>query len=112
MRTPRSLITAAAIAASLAAPAGALAQSAGDEQYTDPFGQSGTPAQGQQQQEQQGAAGQAPSQTAAPAPDSGQAAPAQAAPAQLPRTGGSAVVLTLTAGSLMLLAGFAIRRDV
>ena len=39
VRRHRSLLTLLAMAASLALPAGALAQSAGDEQYSDPFGE-------------------------------------------------------------------------
>jgi hypothetical protein len=109
------MLTAALVAALLAVPPGALAQSAGDEQYTDPFAESDTPAQGQQQQQEQA---QAPSQPAAPqagVEDQSQAAPAQvgqqeAAPTELPRTGGYAVVLALATGSVLVLAGFAIRR--
>ena len=106
------MLTAVLVAASLAVPPGALAQSAGDEQYTDPFAESDTPAQGQQQQEEP-----APSQPApqAGAEDQSQAAPAQvgqqeAAPTELPRTGGYGAVLTLATGYVLLLAGFAIRR--
>jgi hypothetical protein len=111
VRTRRSLLVIAALAASLVVPVGAQAQSAGDEQYTDPFSQSEPPSQGQQQ----GSTGQAPSQPATPAQSSGQApaeaAPAQQAPAQLPRTG-FAAALTAAYGCVLLLAGFAIRRRV
>jgi len=112
VRTLRFLLTAALTAALLALPAGALAQSAGDEQYTDPFGESDTPAQGQEQ----GAEEQAPAQQPAPAGEAAPAAPAQSgqaqAPAQLPHKGSFGIVLSLATGSVMLLAGFAIRRTV
>ena len=109
-------------AAFLAAPAAALGQSAGDEQYTDPFGQE-DPA-GQQQEP-----APAPEQPAEPPPSPAEPAPggngtAEAAPtteaaptaeaaqegsATLPRTGG-AVVLVAAIGYALLLAGIAIRR--
>ena len=109
MRNRRSPLIVAAVAAALAAPAGALAQSAGDEQYTDPFSQSEPPPD----QQTQAPGDQSSSQPAAPAGDSGQAAPeaapAQDAPAQLPRTG-FAIALTGSAGYTLLLAGIALRR--
>jgi hypothetical protein len=115
-------------AAFLAAPAAALGQSAGDEQYTDPFGQE-EPA-GQQQEP-----APAPEQPAEPPPSPAEPAPggngtaevapsAEAAPtseaapspdatqegsATLPRTGGP-VVLVAAIGYALLLAGIAIRR--
>ena len=94
-------------------PSAALAQSAGDEQYADPFGQVKEPNGGNNQQ------GQAPDQSAqAPA------APAQATPtsgadqsvasqettaATLPRTGIDGVFYLVT-GATLLLAGTTIRR--
>jgi cell division protein FtsN len=109
MRNRVSPLIVAAIAASLAAPAGALAQSAGDEQYTDPFSQSEPRAD----QQAQAPGNQSSSEPAAPGSGSGQAAPAAApaqdAPAQLPRTG-FALALTGSAGYALLLAGIAIRR--
>ena len=109
-------------AAFLAAPAAALGQSAGDEQYTDPFGQEES---GGQQQEP----APAPEQPAEPPPTPAEPAPggngtAEAAPpseaaptaeatqegsATLPRTGGP-VVLVAAIGYALLLAGIAIRR--
>jgi len=90
----------------LSAPA-AWAQSAGDEQYDDPFAG----------QEDQGSSAQpAPTATPAPAPAAApaaqQAAPAQAAPtasaAQLPRTGADAL-LTALAGVGLVMAGVGLR---
>jgi hypothetical protein len=90
----------------LAAPA-AWAQSAGDEQYDDPFAG----------QEDQGSSAQpAPTATPAPAPAAApaaqQAAPPQAAPtasaAQLPRTGAEAL-LTALAGVGLVMAGVGLR---
>jgi LPXTG-motif cell wall-anchored protein len=90
----------------LAAPA-AWAQSAGDEQYDDPFAG----------QEDQGSSAQpAPTATPAPAPAAApaaqQAAPPQAAPtasaAQLPRTGAE-TLLTALAGVGLVMAGVGLR---
>ena len=97
----------------LALPCSALAQSAGDEQYADPFGQVEEPNGGQGEQ------GQAPDQSAQTP-----AAPAQTAPATgaeqsvaaqdtaaptLPRTGMPAWYLAVN-GAVLLLAGTALRR--
>ena len=101
----RSLSVAAALLALL--PAGAAAQSAGDEQYQDPFADD--PAQE--------APAAPPASTPAPAaPAPASAAPATAAPAaapqataaQLPRTGGEAWLLAL-AGLALMSAGVALR---
>jgi hypothetical protein len=114
VRTPRLLLLLAALAACLALPAGALAQSAGDDQYTDPFGGGDEPAQ------QEAPTGDQP---AGSAPDASEPAPggngtAEAAPTAeaaqdtsptLPRTG-APVVLFAAAGYALLLAGIAIRR--
>jgi LPXTG-motif cell wall-anchored protein len=92
------------------APAGAAAQSAGDEQYEDPFGN---------QQAQATPAPAAPAQapaTTPPAPGTpAPAAPtrpaptgAQAAPVQLPRTGGD-TRLPAVLGLVLLSAGVALR---
>lgn len=116
MRCSRSL-TALLCAASLAAaPASALAQSAGDEQYQDPFADD--PAQGQTQtspesnltQSPQSTApqtrAQAPAQTTTP---SLQEAPATAAPgARLADTGIDAR-LFLGVGAALLLTGVGLR---
>lgn len=92
----------------LALPSAALAQSAGDEQYADPFGQVDDGG-GQDQQ------AQAPDDSA-PAP----AEPAQTAPAEatqdtaaptLPRTGpGLPAWYIAINGAVLLLAGTALRR--
>lgn len=85
-------------------PAGAAAQSAGDEQYEDPFADEPT----------QQAPAAPPASTPAPsAPAPAAAAPAtaaapQASAAQLPRTGGEAWLLAL-AGLGLLSAGVALR---
>jgi LPXTG-motif cell wall-anchored protein len=97
----------------LALPTAALAQGAGDEQYTDPFA-------GQQDEEQPAA----PEATPAPAPEeAAPAAPGPAAPApapaapssqpssaeQLPYTGADAGLVAL-GGALLVAAGVALRR--
>ena len=94
----------------LALPAGAFAQSAGDEQYTDPFGQ-------QEQGATEQPAAPPPDTSAEPAPGgdgSTEPAPsaesAQTASPTLPRTG-APVVLFAAAGYALLLAGVAIRRQ-
>ena len=111
----RALAALLAVAALLALPAAALAQSAGDEQYVDPF-------QGGQEQPAQPPQ-EAPAQPTEPAPvEPAPAAPATpstegevtAAPAQteaptLSRTG-LPVVLILSAGYALMLAGVALRR--
>ena len=95
-------------------PAAALAQSAGDEQYQDPFQGQGqatptaTPAPAQPAQTPA-----APAATAAPAaPPAAAAAPAQAAQAaQLPRTGWDAA-LPGVCGLILLSAGGVLRARV
>jgi hypothetical protein len=126
---PRALIALITAAAMLAAPAVALGQSAGDEQYTDPFqgGDGGGQEEPAQQPEQpapqpEQPADPAPSQPAEPAPGgngTAEVAPsAEAAPtaeatqdgsAALPRTGAPAVLFGAI-GYALLLAGIAIRR--
>ena len=103
-----------ATALALALPGAALAQSAGDDQYRDPFGEEG------QQQDQGGGdqtapntSGQsAPAPTPAPAPaptTTGAERAATVAGDTLPRTGlGAGIVAAL--GVVMLLGGFALRR--
>jgi 3-oxoacyl-ACP reductase-like protein len=90
----------------LLAPA-ALAQSAGDDQYSDPFGeqqQESTPTPEPAQPAQAPAAPPAPAPV--PAAPAAAAAPAQAA--QLPRTGWDAAV-PATLGLILLAAGVALR---
>jgi LPXTG-motif cell wall-anchored protein len=115
----KRLVTLLIAASLLAVPSAALAQSAGDEQYSDPFGQveQGGGGQGQQSQGQ----GQSQNQSQAPAP----AEPAETAAAPttadqavasqdtssptLPRTGLNDVFF-LVMGATLLLAGATVRR--
>ena len=106
----RRIVSLAAVLLALT-PAAALAQSAGDEQYQDPFQGQGqatptaTPAPAQPAQ-----APAAPAATAAPAaPPAAAAAPAQAA--QLPRTGWDAA-LPGVCGLILLSAGGVLRARV
>jgi pyruvate dehydrogenase E2 component (dihydrolipoamide acetyltransferase) len=103
--------------AMLAAPGAAFAQSAGDEQYVDPF--QGEENGGQAESPAQAEPAPAPEQPAAPAPaaeggetpaETPAAEPAQTASATLPRTGAPLVMLA-AAGYALLLAGIAIRRQ-
>jgi hypothetical protein len=96
-----------ACALALASPASAVAQSAGDEQYEDPF------APGTEEP-------QAPEETPAPAPPAGgesssapapvpaEPAPAATAAQQLPYTGGDAGIL-FAGGAVLLAGGLALR---
>jgi len=106
----RRLIAAAAILALLAAPASALAQSAGDEQYADPFADVQEPGQ------DNGTANGSPTPDAAPTAEA-PAAPASATSAgsdsdadgTLPRTGFPAALSALV-GALLLATGVFVRR--
>ena len=101
-----------ALALSLAAPAAALAQGAGDEQYSDPFGsgQNDDSPSGDQD------AGAQPEPSApeepAPAPEPApEATPSQQEPAgqeQLPYTGADEGLVAL-AGGMLLVGGAALR---
>jgi hypothetical protein len=119
---PRALIALSMVAALLALPAVAIGQSAGDEQYTDPFG--GGDGGGQEQPAEQPSAPppSEPAEPVAPAPGGNgtaePAAPAEAAPSAeasqeaapaLPRTGLPVLILAAI-GYALLLAGIAIRR--
>jgi hypothetical protein len=109
-RAIAALILAVAV---LAAPGAAFAQSAGDEQYVDPF--QGEENGGQAEPQEQAEPAPAPEQPAAPAPaaegaESPAAEPAQTASPTLPRTGAPLVMLA-AAGYALLLAGIAIRRQ-
>ena len=105
----RRLVTLLLAAAVLALPPAALAQSAGDEQYNDPFGQSSQPNTGTGGQT--GSSGQAaPAQTSTPTAVADQSVSSQeSADPTLPRTGFPVGYLAGT-GALMLLAGTALRR--
>ena len=111
MRLP---ILIAALLLALCAPAAALAQGAGDEQYQDPFG------------DEQSQSEPTPTATATPAPTQAPVTPSQPAPAptaapapsaapsggrQLPYTGADAGLLAL-AGAALVGAGLALRRAV
>jgi hypothetical protein len=99
----------------LALPSAAHAQSAGDEQYTDPFSNQGD--NGSQQQPSnsgsQGGGGQgsapttAQGQTTAPGASAAPAQPAQTG--TLPRTGGQAPLL-FAYGWVLLVTGTTLRR--
>jgi hypothetical protein len=105
MRRLVSLLLAAALLAG--APA-ALAQSAGDEQYSDPFGQQGQLNGGQGE----APTGSAPTDAApAPATTAAQPVASQDAGPTLPATGFPAGVLA-GMGALMLAAGTTLRRRV
>jgi pyruvate dehydrogenase E2 component (dihydrolipoyllysine-residue acetyltransferase) len=93
----------------LALPGAALAQTPGDDQYTDPFGSGqdstaqATPTPTPAPAPAPTAPAPAPVATAAPAP-----APATAASQQLPRTGGDPITPAV-AGFWLLLGGVALR---
>lgn len=116
MRCSRRLTALLCAASVAAAPASALAQSAGDEQYQDPFADD--PAQGQTQTTpesnltQSPQSGTPPAQTPPPAqttPPSLQEAPATAADgARLADTGIDAR-LFLALGAALLLTGVGLR---
>jgi hypothetical protein len=106
MRSPRSLVACLLAAVTLAFPAAAAGQSAGDDQYSDPFGG------GQEEQGDGGAATPAPA-PAEPAQTGGGGEPAEAAERpegrdRLPYTGVDALPLA-GAGLLLLGAGVALR---
>jgi hypothetical protein len=114
----RLLLIGAVALSLLALPAAALAQSAGDDQYSDPLAPSDQPAD--QGQSQSGSSDQ-PSATPQPAPSDTAAAPTAptsptsetaAAPAAntLPRTGWAPGALVATAAAL-LLGGLMLRRS-
>ena len=121
MRRKGHRIAAALAAGALALPGAAWGQSAGDDQYEDPF----APEPGQTEDGGSGSGSGSGSGTAdddssgggavqpAPTPEAAPAAPAAAATTtaqaeQLPRTGADAGLLAL-AGTLLLAGGVAIR---
>jgi hypothetical protein len=113
----RRLTVLAAVLASLASPAAALAQSAGDDQYVDPLGggQTGSGSQGSGSGSQGSGSsgsgsGSAPAPVQSAAPAQATAAPAASAqPTGLARTG---IDLRLVAalGAVLLAAGLVLRR--
>jgi LPXTG-motif cell wall-anchored protein len=115
----RSRLAALTAALALAVPSAALAQSAGDEQYQDPFGgDDQSQSQGSGDQDTQGSSGgdsgggetaqATPAPTAAPAAPAATTAQAQLATPQLPRTGGDSAP-QLVAGALLLAGGLVLR---
>lgn len=97
----------------LGLPSAALAQSAGDNQYQDPFEDQGGGGQTQQQgstqtQQQAQTPSTTQSQSTAPSTTTAQAAPAQTN--TLPRTGSETTPLLLAYGAVLLLGGVALRR--
>ena len=105
----RRPIAALLVAALLAAPAGALAQSAGDEQYSDPFGEVEDP--GQENGGSNGSSGPDTDTTvAAPAEGAADAATADSSGSTLPRTGFPAVLAAML-GALLLVMGAAVWRS-
>jgi len=107
----RRLATASLAALALAAPATALAQGAGDDQYQDPFGtQQGDGGSGGDSSDE------APDTTPAPASPAAEPAGASApeeqaaepATAQLPRTGSEPGLIAL-AGAGLILTGVGLR---
>lgn len=112
MRFRRAAATAAALALSL--PGAALAQSAGDDQYRDPFGEEGQPQDqggddtGRTAPDASGQSAPAPAPTPAPAPSTA-AEPTATVAGELPRTGlGAGLVAAL--GVVLLGAGIGLRR--
>lgn len=123
---PRRRLAALTVALVLATPAAALAQSAGDEQYADPFGDGQGQSNDQGSSNNQGSstdqgsssssptttAQAAPTATPVPATSAPTATTAQAAPApaaaELPRTGGDPITPAV-AGFWLLLGGVALR---
>ena len=94
----------------LALPSAALGQSAGDEQYADPFGQVKDGGGQGQKADQPTQSAPAPAQSAAPATPADQAAASQEATRPtLPRTGLPALLLA-AAGALLLVGGTSLRR--
>jgi len=96
----------------LAAPGSAFGQSAGDEQYEDPFaGEDQGQSQGGQEPTAPAVPEPAEPPPAAPAPATGaseSAPPATAAQPQLPATGADARAVLL-AGAILLAGGVALR---
>ena len=95
------------MALGLGLPASAAAQSAGDDQYADPFEE--TPAQGEPVGAPTDGGASEPAPTAAPA--AGTTAPTATATGTgtLPRTGFDLVLLLVT-GAVLLLSGLTVRR--
>ena len=96
----------AALVLSLAAPAAALAQGAGDDQYSDPFGSGQNDDSGEEQQPEPEPEPAAPEPAPTPAATASQQEPA--GQEQLPYTGADEGLVAL-AGAVMLAGGIALR---
>jgi LPXTG-motif cell wall-anchored protein len=96
----------AALVLSLAAPAAALAQGAGDDQYSDPFGSGQNDDSGEEQQPEPEPEPAAPEPAPTPAATASQQEPA--GQKQLPYTGADEGLVAL-AGVVMLAGGIALR---
>jgi LPXTG-motif cell wall-anchored protein len=107
VRAVRRSVSIAASSLVLALPGAALAQTPGDDQYTDPFGSGQDPSSAQATPTPAPTATPAPATPAAPAP-APTAAPAVAASQQLPRTGNDPITPAV-AGFWLLLGGVALR---
>jgi hypothetical protein len=116
MLAPRRRLATLVAAALLAAPAPALAQSAGDEQYQDPFAGEGQQPDDPVQDDAGGGQPAAPepaapepvAPAAEPAPATAESGSPPAAQPQLPSTGADAGGVLL-AGSILLASGVALR---
>jgi hypothetical protein len=93
----------------LALPAIATAQSAGDEQYADPFEQTEQPADSQEQPAPAPEPEPTPATAAPVAPEAQAVASQQAGTPTLPATGLPAPLLA-SAGALLVASGAALRR--
>jgi LPXTG-motif cell wall-anchored protein len=122
----RRRLAALIAALTLALPGAAFAQSAGDEQYQDPFGGDQSQGSGGQSQGPNNQSTQTPAQSGQQGTQTAQAAPtaaptaaaplatttqATAAVPQLPRTGEDAGLLAL-GGAVLLAGGVVLRRRV
>jgi hypothetical protein len=109
MRRPIALLLAGMM---LLVPSAAMAQSAGDEQYADPFGEVEEPSGAQEEQPAPAPEPAPAAEPGAPAPAAEEAVAAQQADAPtLPATGLPAHLLA-GAGALLLAGGAAMRRHV
>src|SRR4051794_23048588 len=103
----RRAVLAIVVALGLAVPAAASAQSAGDNQYVDPFAGSQPPAKQQTSQPaqgtgQSGSAAPAPASTPVQAVQSGSGSGTTASSSQLARTGQPVAPLFAMGGALLL----------